>query len=57
MTLTGEMLIGFAAVRGTQGAQRAQRAFNPAAGADISEPEFGPQAAVGDARRLPASDR
>jgi NADP-dependent aldehyde dehydrogenase len=38
MTLTGEMLIGFSAVRGTEGIVRA---FNPATDADIAEPEFG----------------
>lgn len=37
MTLTGEMLIGFAAVRGSAGGQRA---FNPATNAEIPEPIF-----------------
>jgi len=38
MTLTGEMLIGFSAVRGTAGEKRA---FNPANNSDIAEPVFG----------------
>ncbi|MEM5454886.1 aldehyde dehydrogenase (NADP(+)) [Paraburkholderia phytofirmans] len=38
MTLTGEMLIGFSAVRGTDGDQRA---FNPATNSEITEPVFG----------------
>lgn len=38
MQLTGEMLIGRAAVRGEAGSQRA---FNPTANAEILEPEFG----------------
>ncbi|WP_427936884.1 aldehyde dehydrogenase family protein, partial [Achromobacter marplatensis] len=38
MQITGEMLIGHAAVRGTGGTQRA---FNPALNAEISEPVFG----------------
>lgn len=38
MQLTGEMLIGRAAVRGQAGSQRA---FNPTANAEIPEPEFG----------------
>ncbi|MFM0397438.1 aldehyde dehydrogenase (NADP(+)) [Paraburkholderia phytofirmans] len=38
MTLTGEMLIGFSAVRGTEGDKRA---FNPAANSDIAAPVFG----------------
>ncbi|OAD12684.1 aldehyde dehydrogenase (NADP(+)) [Achromobacter insolitus] len=38
MQLTGEMLIGRAAVRGEAGSQRA---FNPTANAEIPEPEFG----------------
>lgn len=38
MTLTGEMLIGFSAVRGTDGDQRA---FNPATNSEIVEPVFG----------------
>uniref|UniRef100_UPI00325FAFC1 aldehyde dehydrogenase family protein n=2 Tax=Comamonadaceae TaxID=80864 RepID=UPI00325FAFC1 len=38
MQLTGEMLIGHAAVRGQAGGLRA---FNPAANAAIAEPEFG----------------
>ncbi|AMU04656.1 2,5-dioxovalerate dehydrogenase (plasmid) [Burkholderia cenocepacia] len=38
MTLTGNMLIGFSSVRGTEGSQRA---FNPAIDAEIDEPEFG----------------
>jgi alpha-ketoglutaric semialdehyde dehydrogenase len=38
MTLTGEMLIGFSSVRGTEGSQRA---FNPATNAEIPEPSFG----------------
>ncbi|WP_118178412.1 aldehyde dehydrogenase (NADP(+)) [Paraburkholderia phosphatilytica] len=38
MTLTGEMLIGFSAVRGTEGEQRA---FCPAYNAEIGEPTFG----------------
>jgi len=37
-TLTGDMLIGFSSVRGTQGSQRA---FNPATHAEIAEPVFG----------------
>ena len=36
--LTGDMLIGAAAVRGTAGTQRA---FNPATNAEIAEPVFG----------------
>lgn len=38
MQLTGEMLIGRAAIRGQAGSQRA---FNPTANAEIPEPEFG----------------
>ncbi|NGT13071.1 aldehyde dehydrogenase (NADP(+)) [Achromobacter insolitus] len=38
MQLTGEMLIGRAAIRGQAGSQRA---FNPTANAEILEPEFG----------------
>lgn len=38
MTLTGEMLIGFSAVRGTEGDKRA---FNPATNSDIAKPVFG----------------
>jgi len=38
MPLTGEMLIGRAAIRGQAGSQRA---FNPTANAEIPEPEFG----------------
>lgn len=38
MQITGEMLIGHAAVRGTGGSQRA---FNPALNAEIPEPRFG----------------
>lgn len=38
MTLTGEMLIGFAAVRGGDGSKRA---LNPATNAEIPEPTFG----------------
>lgn len=38
MKLTGEMLIGAAAVRGGAGAQRA---FNPALNSEIAEPTFG----------------
>ncbi|MGE8687641.1 MAG: aldehyde dehydrogenase (NADP(+)) [Achromobacter sp.] len=38
MPLTGEMLIGHGAVRGQAGSQRA---FNPAANAEIAEPQFG----------------
>ena len=38
MTITGEMLIGFSAVRGTEGSQCA---FNPASNSEISEPSFG----------------
>ena len=38
MTLTGEMLIGFAAVRGSEGSLAA---FNPATHAEIPEPTFG----------------
>ena len=38
MQITGDMLIGHAAVRGLAGAQRA---FNPALNAPIAEPEFG----------------
>lgn len=38
MTITGEMLIGAAAVRGSAGSQRA---FNPATHAEIAEPAFG----------------
>lgn len=38
MRITGEMLIGYRAVRGTE---RALRAYNPSAGAEISEPVFG----------------
>lgn len=38
MTITGEMLIGFAAVRGTEGSQQA---FDPAANAPIDSPVFG----------------
>lgn len=38
MPLTGQMLIGGAAVRGTEGSQRA---FNPAANMEIPEPDFG----------------
>ncbi|MFT4191972.1 MAG: aldehyde dehydrogenase (NADP(+)) [Comamonas sp.] len=38
MPLTGEMLIGATSVRGTEGHQRA---FNPAANAEIAEPVFG----------------
>ncbi|MDT4828042.1 Alpha-ketoglutaric semialdehyde dehydrogenase [compost metagenome] len=38
MQLTGEMLIGHEAVRGQAGSQRA---FNPAANAEIAEPPFG----------------
>ncbi len=38
MELTGEMLIGFSAVRGNAGSQRA---FDPAADAEIAEPVFG----------------
>lgn len=38
MQLTGEMLIGYAAVRGQAGGQRA---FDPTANAAIAEPEFG----------------
>ena len=37
-TLTGKMLIGAAAVAGTDGGQCA---FNPATNADIAEPRFG----------------
>jgi len=37
-TLTGDMLIGASAVRGTEGSQRA---FNPATHSDIDEPSFG----------------
>jgi len=37
-TLTGDMLIGFSSVRGSAGSQRA---FNPAAHAEIPEPVFG----------------
>ncbi len=43
MTLSGEMLIGFSAVRGTEGAQLA---FNPATNSNIPEPEFGMGGAV-----------
>ncbi|TCG10188.1 aldehyde dehydrogenase (NADP(+)) [Paraburkholderia steynii] len=38
MTITGEMLIGFSAVRGNEGEQRA---FNPATNSEIMEPVFG----------------
>ncbi|CAG9210158.1 Alpha-ketoglutaric semialdehyde dehydrogenase 2 [Paraburkholderia tropica] len=38
MTLNGDMLIGFASVRGTEGEQRA---FNPATNTEIAEPRFG----------------
>ena len=38
MTISGEMLIGFASVRGTEGEQRA---FNPATHSEIAEPVFG----------------
>ncbi|QBR01413.1 aldehyde dehydrogenase (NADP(+)) [Paraburkholderia pallida] len=38
MNLYGEMLIGFASVRGTEGVRRA---FNPAINAEIAVPEFG----------------
>lgn len=38
MQITGEMLIGHAAVRGTAGTQQA---FNPTLNADIAEPRFG----------------
>ncbi|WP_233848687.1 aldehyde dehydrogenase (NADP(+)) [Paraburkholderia sp. HD33-4] len=38
MSLTGEMIIGFSAVRGTEGSQRA---FNPATNSEIAEPHFG----------------
>ncbi|WP_321867003.1 aldehyde dehydrogenase (NADP(+)) [Paraburkholderia tropica] len=38
MTLSGDMLIGFASVRGTEGEQRA---FNPASNTEIAEPVFG----------------
>ncbi len=38
MTLTGEMLIGFAAVHGANGSKRA---LNPATNAEIPEPTFG----------------
>ncbi|AXF12544.1 aldehyde dehydrogenase (NADP(+)) (plasmid) [Paraburkholderia graminis] len=38
MTLTGEMLIGFSTVRGTESSQLA---FNPATNSDIAEPSFG----------------
>jgi NADP-dependent aldehyde dehydrogenase len=38
MTLSGEMLIGFSSVRGTEASQRA---FNPATNAEIPEPVFG----------------
>jgi alpha-ketoglutaric semialdehyde dehydrogenase len=38
MTITGDMLIGAAAVRGSAGSQRA---FNPATHAEIAEPVFG----------------
>lgn len=38
MTLTGEMLIGFSTVRGTEGSQPA---FNPATNSEIAEPAFG----------------
>ncbi|KAF1050180.1 aldehyde dehydrogenase (NADP(+)) [Xylophilus sp.] len=37
-TITGEMLIGSQAVRGTE---RTQRAYNPATGQEIDEPVFG----------------
>jgi alpha-ketoglutaric semialdehyde dehydrogenase len=37
-TLTGDMLIGASAVRGTEGSQRA---FNPTTHSDIDEPSFG----------------
>ncbi|MBN3752070.1 aldehyde dehydrogenase (NADP(+)) [Paraburkholderia sp. Tr-20389] len=38
MTITGDMLIGFSAVRGNEGEQRA---FNPASNSEIAEPVFG----------------
>ncbi|REE18117.1 NADP-dependent aldehyde dehydrogenase [Paraburkholderia sp. BL27I4N3] len=38
MTITGEMLIGFSAVRGNEGSQHA---FNPATDSEIPEPSFG----------------
>ena len=38
MTINGDMLIGFASVRGTEGEQRA---FNPSSNSEIAEPVFG----------------